>query len=206
MSQLNVPVWAVSSVLAIAISSAVPAHAAFVFNIQPDGQGNIVANGSGTLNLTAIEGYPVSGQPPYAFVDGGAGYLFAGSMPFAAGSAEGYQYMAANRLSFGFNNVDTLANTSSGDIVGLAGVPYHAIFVPSTYVSGNYLSDNATWDNSTLNSLGLEPGSYEFYWGINSTFDSLTVNILSSPVPEPASLSLVGIGAAALLSRRQRAV
>ncbi len=58
ISRRNLAFGAVGSALALAVLSAAPAHAAFVFNIQPDGQGNIVANGSGTINLTSLQQVP----------------------------------------------------------------------------------------------------------------------------------------------------
>jgi hypothetical protein len=200
ISRRNLAFGAVGSALALAVLSAAPAHAAFVFNIQPDGQGNIVANGSGTINLTSLQQVPGPAFTNAAMGPGGADILV-GSTPFAAGSFNAYQGgIIPQSLSFG-PGLTTTANTGSGSIVGVVWT-YRAIVVPSTYVSGAYLSDSATWDNSTLSSLGLTPGSYLFHW----PSDSLTVNILSSPIPEPTSLSLLGIGSVALLGRRRRVV
>ena len=82
-----------------------------------------------------------------------------------------------------------------GDVMG----------VPTGYVSGTVITSGATWDNTTLAALGVTDGTYVWTWGAGPNADSFTLNIGQSPVPEPASLALLGAGVVGLgLIRRKR--
>jgi hypothetical protein len=74
--------------------------------------------------------------------------------------------------------------------------------VPTGYVSGDPLSDSETFDNATFASLGLTVGDYT--WTLPS--DSYTIDVEAPvAVPEPASLTLLGISAGmTLLAARRR--
>jgi hypothetical protein len=68
----------------------------------------------------------------------------------------------------------------------------------------------ATWDNTTISGLGLTPGTYEWTWGsvANGNADDLKV-VIPASIPEPASLTLLGLGAVGMMGyawrRRRRA-
>jgi hypothetical protein len=54
----------------------------------------------------------------------------------------------------------------------------------------------------------LTPGTYVYTWGTGAHADSFTVQIGPTAAPEPASLTLLGIGVASLAGygwRRRRA-
>jgi hypothetical protein len=76
------------------------------------------------------------------------------------------------------------------------------VFVPAAYTSGAAISDSSTWNSTTISGLGMTPGTYVWTWGSGATADSFTVVV----APEPASLTLFGIGvlSLALLLRRRR--
>lgn len=149
---------------------------------------NVVATGSGTIDLTGLnfefstpfssEMYPAHGIMsigPFANVD-----VYDGtSGPFSFGPGD---------ASFPIN--------TSGDSVFLEDF---GIFldVPQGYVSGTPLSGSATYSreagNGPLSILGLTPGTYTWTW--NSGANSYVLEIPKFTVtPEPGSFLLLGSG------------
>jgi uncharacterized protein (TIGR03118 family) len=71
--------------------------------------------------------------------------------------------------------------------------------------SGNPISINGIWGLTFGNGVSLgDTNSLYFTAGPNSEFDGLLGKITVAPVPEPASLGLIGFGGIALLGRRRR--
>jgi len=174
-----------------------PARAAYVVDFQQDGS-NVIATGSGTLNLSALT-YKVT-EPNFATVYPAAGLALVG--PTTSTDTDEYSGVSfSGPADFGSGTDDVAATSGSGDLVGVA-YPIEVILVPQGYVSGAALSDTSTWSGQSLNSLGITPGTYTWTWGSGVTADSFTLT--TSIVPEPASLTLLAIGAAALLLRRRR--
>jgi hypothetical protein len=106
--------------------------------------------------------------------------------------------------SGGFTN----ASSGSGDLVGVFD---HAsqLVVPLEYNSGDPLSGGAVWDNTTFAGLGVTPGTYVWTWGTGDHADSFTLQVgpATAAIPEPSSLTLLGVTAAGLLGyawRRRR--
>jgi hypothetical protein len=183
-------------------------RAGFIITFSQDGA-NVDANGTGTLNTTALslitgtsavfDNPEVLGNP--AFVDIGGAFL---------DPAHAYTGFTGPAAIGGGTTIEQ-ANTTSGDPValnnGFNGL--HAIFVPSGYISGSQLMDSMTFDNTTISGLGLTPGTYTYTWGsaANGTADFLTIQISPAATPEPASLTLLGLGVASLAGyawRRRR--
>jgi len=149
---------------------------------------NVVANGSGTLDLTGLTFANTYGSgaaemhPSLAIIDTG---------PTSSGPIDFYTTLAGfiGPTSFG-TGAEIFANSGSGDFVGLIGVG--DLFVPASYVSGTLLSDMAIYDNQTFSSLGLTPGTYEWTWGTGAN-QNFTLDITSAAVPEPSSLLLLAL-------------
>ncbi len=177
---------AVLSVLALA-AAPTGAHAAFTFTLTQVG-GNVVVNGGGTLNTTALN--PDGTGNYYAFISPSAAGLYGGptnptALAFYAG--------LTGPASFGSGGMKS-ASSGSGDLVGFYASSTDLI-VPSGYVSGTALTDNDIYTGQSAASLGITPGTYKYTWGTGTSADSLTINAF---VPEPGTWALLGAGAVAL--------
>ena len=171
-------------------------HAAYVVDFQQDGS-NVIATGSGTLDLSALT-FRTS-LPNFAAVYPAAGLALVG--PTTSTYTDEYSGVSfSGPADFGSGIDDIAATSGSGDLVGVA-YPIEVILVPQGYVSGAALSDTSTWSGQSLNSLGITPGTYSWTWGSGATADSFTLT--TSVVPEPASLSLIGLAACGLGFRRR---
>jgi hypothetical protein len=169
------------------------AGAALIIDVSQVG-GNVVATGSGTIDLTGLINY----GPNSIF------YSNAGTIPDIAliyvgpsGTLDAYGG-ASGPTSFGTLFYEPAPSSGTGDIFGVQGNGQSSgsyIDVPAGYVSGSPLSGSMTYDNTTIASLGLTPGTYTYTWGSGPDADSLTVNIAS--VPEPSSLIMAGAAALA---------
>ncbi len=168
------------------------AAASTVIDISEVG-GNVVATGSGTVDLTGLS-FSSSGSD--------AGFVFAsfGSVGVGPSSVAGDDLYsgAIGPTSFGTGGF-IIPFGQSGDLLGLFGnVSPAEIFVPHGYVSGTPLLGSSTYVGQTFASLGLTPGTYLYTWGSGPTADSLTVTIGAAASPEPGTWAMMMIGFAAL--------
>src|SRR5215831_8237540 len=108
---------------------------------------NVVATGSGAINLTGLTFFGLTDLS--SLMEASLGQINAGQLGLAAGYT-GF----TGPTSFGSGGL-FFANAGSGDLVGISGAPHFSefIFVPAGYVSGNALSSSATWNNATFASL-----------------------------------------------------
>ncbi len=155
---------------------------------------NVVAIGSGSIDTAGTSYFGVFGTTLG---------LNASSAFVAPGTDQGNESLYTTQLS-GPTEIGpggyTFTSAATGDPTVINGSSNY-LCVPSGYVSGSPLSGTMTFDNTTISGLGLTPGTYTWTWGAGSTADSFVVTVPS--VPEPASLSLMALGAAALLPRRR---
>ena len=92
----------------------------------------------------------------------------------------------------------TIADSASGDIVGISGGAA-AVIVPLGYVSGRALSSTATWDDTTFSKLGVTPGTYVWQLGNGNDDNFFTLNIgPTGVVPEPSTWAMMLLGFAGL--------
>ena len=190
---------ALPAVLATLALATTASHAAIVISFQQVGA-NVVETGSGSANLTALT---LSG--PFF----GPGQTFPNVQQAIVGpSASGSAFTGVSGPSnFGLGG-GALASSNSGNTFGL--VQFFAapnLYLPTGYVSGSALSGSSTFNGQTFASLGITPGTYLYTWGAGPTADSLTVQAIAAPVPEPGSAlaGLLALGACAGgLFRRNR--
>lgn len=177
--------------MAVLVVTAGHVQAALIINAFESG-GDVLFTGSGTANtqsLTLINTSNISagvrakpnmylmlGVPPSDLSD--QFHVISGPNTFGSGGS--FFGIAGNGDNFG------------------VGTQYdeRSLFLPGNYVSGTQLDGSLTFTGQSFASMGLTPGTYVWEWGISTpNYDTLTLNINSTAVPEPSSLALFGIGA-----------
>jgi hypothetical protein len=160
---------------------------------------DVVGSGSGTLDITDLsQRFNISGSS--AFLEATFGTIITGT------SGEGFPHISGP-LSFG-SGVGELATSQSGDYFGIERDKTEPnLLVPTGYVSGTALSATDTWSGQNFASLGLIPGTYTWTWGSGTDADFFTLQVGPTAAPEPASLTLLGLGVAGIAGyawRRRR--
>jgi len=166
-------------------------YAAVTINIVENG-GNVVATATGSLDLSGLS---VVGSDP-AGIDRG---IIQGSNadPFSAGSVlfvgEGQGatlYQISTDFIFSDNAAAVVANSNSGDLIGivnrLPGAPFvDHLRITTSYVSGDPVNSISTWPGHSINSLGLLAGTYNITWAA----DSISIIVDAAP---PTTYSVEG--------------
>jgi hypothetical protein len=177
-------------------------QAGVIVNIQEFGS-NVVVTGSGTINTTALSNIGTTNN--FGLVEGG--------FPLGSFVVVGPTQIVSQQVYSGITGPPIFgtgpqfrADSGAGNTFGV--VANNVLDLPIGYVSGSFLKGTSTYSGQTVSSLGLTPGTYVYTWGSGSSADSFAVNI--SPVPEPATLTLLGIGIAGMAGyawrrKRQRA-
>jgi hypothetical protein len=149
------------------------ANATYTMTFAESGS-DVVATGSGTLNLTALQIGGSSSQraevlPPF-------GYAIVGPL---SSLADPYDGVIVGPTSLGPGPNSTYATLGADDVVGLYMLAGR-IFVPAGYINGAQLTSTSTFANETIASLGLTPGIYTYTWGFGGTADTFII-IVSPP-------------------------
>jgi hypothetical protein len=177
--------------------SAPPAQAGYIVTLEQEGL-NVVATGSGTIDLTGLtfNGNLSNIGGAQIAPDANVGYIQTGptTTPQPASQYTGF----TGPFSFGPPSIigGTGASSGSGDTVAIAAGVDKLLDLPQGYVSGSPLSDTSTYDNQTFASLDATPGTYVWTWGSGAHADSFTLQIGPAAVPAP----LIGHGLPVLLA------
>ncbi len=181
--------------LTVALLTGGAASAGVILNTEEVG-GDVVISGGGTLDISLatagmVESYgPILDENNVWVGQSPVSQFF--NMPNAVGPT------SIGPVPY------TSADSSTGDMVGISFSlgGGSATLVPLGYVSNDPLSGDATFNGETFASLGLVPGSsFTWTWDTSGgSGDFFTLNI----VPEPATMSLLGLGGLALLRRKRR--
>ena len=147
--------------ISLFVGANIPADASsYVVTLDEVGS-NVVATGSGQIDLTNLSlvcGPPCNSEPGLnavgAFITTGAPNSFGVPIDLYSG--------VSGPTSFG-SNVSAEANSGSGDLVGVQGNA-HDLYLSAGYISDGHLSDSATYNNATFASLGVIPGTYVWTW------------------------------------------
>jgi hypothetical protein len=195
----------VLATLAVLLGGMDQARAEFIITFSQQGN-NVVATGTGSLNLAALT-FRVSPELS-AGVNPSLGTTSVGP----GGLVDEYYHLPSAPPAFGtglnkYVSSGTGATVGDGVYTNVAPWGYDLI-VPFRYQSGSSLSGTSTYDNTTLSNLGLAPGTYTYSWGSGATADDIKV-IIPSAAPEPASIAMLVSGIVAAggfaVYRRRRA-
>jgi hypothetical protein len=157
---------------------------------------NVVANGSGPINLTGL-GFFQSG-PLNSLLNATFGVIRTGT----DGSSADWYTGATGPSTFGSGG-QFFPSIGSGDFVGIDG-GIGIIFVPLGYVSGGALSSRSTFNNQTFATLGVTPGTYVWSWGQGAN-QRFTLIIGGAGVPDGGStVSLLGFALLGLAALRRK--
>jgi hypothetical protein len=183
------------TVLTIVVTSLFCVRPAQAYTVRLNEVGaNVVANGSGAINLTGL-GFFQSG-PLNSLLNATFGVIRTGT----DGSSADWYTGATGPSTFGSGG-QFFPSIGSGDFVGIDG-GIGIIFVPLGYVSGGALSSRSTFNNQTFATLGVTPGTYVWSWGqgANQRF-----TLIIGAVPDGGStVSLLGFALLGLAALRRR--
>ncbi len=176
--------------------SSCTANAGLIINMTQVGS-NVVAIGNGTLNTTAL-GISTPGGAHTGYVVPNLRVLSLGAS--TATSFAGFNGTFTGPTSFGLGGIG-FATSATGASFYFDGTFFA---VPLGYTSNSPLSNTTTWASSSLAGLNATPGTYTWTWGTpgTSNADFITLNITA--VPEPSSVTLVGLSFIFAFARRKR--
>jgi hypothetical protein len=166
--------------------SALSAQAGYVVDLTQQG-GNVVATGSGPIDLTGLtfDTSPLAGTLIFPAL----GAIVTG----ITATADLYAGITGP-ANFGSGS-DNFPISGSGDHVGVDGF-IDELEVPHGYVSDSPLSDTSTYLSQTFSSLGATPGTYKWTWGTGAN-QNFTL-VIGTVVPEPSTLAMMLLGFAGL--------
>src|SRR5215831_14622384 len=187
------------TLFAIAVTSLFSVRPAQAYTVTMKQIGaNVVAHGSGAVNLTGLFHFDSHATAPAVIAN--EAYI-----SISVGGLQDIYSGFTGPATFG-NGGEFDTNLGSGDPVGIWGNSHlfgiGLIFVPPGYVSNHTLSDSMTFNNATFASLGVTPGTYIWTWGTGLPNQNFTLVIGGVGVLDGGStaslLSCALLGLAAL--------
>ena len=173
------------------------ANAAFIYTINQVGN-NVVGTGTGSLNTTGMTFLSVQNFNG-TFLRSGFAQIFSGHLSATDGSRMSGSVSGPTTWGSASTTLHA-ASSSSGDDLGFQGNG-GLLYLPTGYVSGAALLTGDVWNNTTLAALELTTGIYNYTVSPNG--DTISV-LIGQPVPEPASMSLIGLGLLGFMVQRSR--
>jgi hypothetical protein len=170
--------------------SAPSAQAGYVVELKQVGA-NVVATGSGAIDLTGLRFFVVTGTLPLMWPS--RSVIHTGET-VPTSDVDLYHGHFGPGPVFGSGGL-TFTDSATGDFVGVEAAANSPddVYVPRHYHSNRPLSGTTTWDNQTFSSLGVTPGRYEWRWGSGAN-----QNFTLAAIPEPATCTMMLLGFAGL--------
>ncbi|MGH7062872.1 MAG: hypothetical protein ACREET_02205 [Stellaceae bacterium] len=192
---------ALGAAMMIGYGLSIPARAGpYVVTLTQQGS-DVVATGSGQIDLTGLlfstnlpDSIPVFRPQPASIAIGAVSSVAEYGIPVLD---------LTGPSNFGSGTSFASAIGATGPAVGLF-PDGTALWVPEGYASDTALMVSTTTWSGTFSSIGVTPGTYEWTWGRGAD-QSFTLDIVAPRVPEPSSLLLIAgalVGLAILLSTR----
>ena len=186
------------TLIGIAVTSLFSVQPAQALTITLEQMGaNVVATGSGAINLTGLR-FVTQGSAAHGISGEG------GSIAFGESPLDIYRGITGP-THFGPGSF-VAGNDFSGDSFGIFGGT-GLVSVPEGYVSGNPLSASMTFNNTTFASLGVRQGTFVWTWGTGTGIGNQNFTlIIGSGVPTPdggTTVSLLGFALFGLAALRR---
>jgi len=184
-----------------AASSARPAQALLTYNIIETAGGDLVVEGTGSLNLGSRI-LSVGCSPSFLFQTTLFG-LCTGNLGIPANT-----YSISGPL-FPLPIPTTLSpifgSTSSGlpTLLQRFSTGEGRFSIPNSYISGSPINSTTTFSNTTFNDIGITSFGLVGTWTLQDGVGD-QIQLRLTPVPVPGPLPLVGVGAAFGFSRKLR--
>jgi hypothetical protein len=165
----------------VLLSAGIAHGSTFTVTLTTSGS-DVVATGSGTIDLTGLSSFgsttsgPVELYPANGIVSTGP----SGNVDFYSGLSGPFSF----GTGFGGFAISTSGQTVDLEDFGIS------LYVPEGYVSNTSLSGTATYAG-TIASLSLTPGTYTWTW--DSGANSFVLQVPRG-IPEPSTWALLGIG------------
>jgi len=174
---------------------------AYTVTLQQVGT-NVVATGSGAINLAGLPINPITVSTS-SILDARRGDITTG--PTNVSVVDVYAAVLTGPSNFGSGS-EFFPDAGSGDLVGIS-IDQGLLFVPHGYVSNAALSDSMTFNNATFASLFVTPGTYVWTWGTEAN-QNFTLQIGSVGVGVSdggTTVSLLGCALLGLAALRRKA-
>jgi hypothetical protein len=172
--------------LVLAAVAPAAADASLIFNLGPASSSVMTLTYSGSITTSdlTLDG---SATNTSSFITPNQGLIR------KIGAVDNYD-TASTSIGQTFGTLgQAVATSATGSAVRVSFASPNLIGLPSGYVSDSAISGSMNF-NGTLASLGLTSGTYTFSWGVGGAGRTVTLNISSTPIPEPATMGVLAIG------------